>query len=101
MARVTTEDCAEVIPNRFELVVLAAYRAKAISEGDPIKVERDNDRNPVIALREIAERQLSQEALHDHAVARCQRNRPSTEPEFDDAFSLEDRHIKSWIVPME
>ena len=101
MARVTTEDCTDAIPNRFELVVLAAYRAKAISEGDNILVERDNDRNPVVALREIAEKQVDREALLDRAVARCQRNRPSTEPEFDDAFSLEDRHIKSWIVPME
>ena len=101
MARVTTEDCAEAIPNRFELVVLAAYRAKAISEGDNILVERDNDRNPVVALREIAEQQTDRKVLRDRAVARCQRNRPSTEPEFDDAFSLEDRHIKSWIVPME
>ena len=101
MARVTTEDCAEAVPNRFELVVLAAYRAKAISEGDNIRVERDNDRDPVIALREIAERQTDRDGLMEHSVARCQRNRPSTEPEFDDAFSLEDKQIKSWIVPME
>ncbi len=101
MARVTTEDCAEFIPNRFELVVLSANRAKAISEGESIKVERDNDRNPVVALREIAEEQTSRDRLWEYAVARAQRNRPSTEPEFDDAFSLEDRHIKSWIQPME
>ncbi len=101
MARVTTEDCEEAVPNRFELVVLAAYRAKAVSEGDNILVERDNDRDTVVALREIAEGQTGRNLLMDRAVARCQRNRPSTEPEFDDAFSLEDRHIKSWIVPME
>jgi len=101
MARVTTEDCAEVIPNRFELVVLAASRAKGISEGDNIRVERDNDRDTVVALREIAAGELDRERLAEMAIARRQRNRPSGEPEFDDAFTLEDRHIKSWIQPTE
>lgn len=55
MARVTVEDCVVRVPNRFELVMLAARRARAISTGEPLKVERDNDKNPVVALREIAE----------------------------------------------
>ncbi len=54
MARVTVEDCVTRVPNRFELVMLASRRARAISAGEPIKVDRDNDKNPVVALREIA-----------------------------------------------
>ena len=55
MARITVEDCVERIPNRFELVMLAAQRARDISAGAPLTVERDNDKNPVVALREIAD----------------------------------------------
>lgn len=54
MARVTVEDCLKIIPNRFELVILASHRAKEIVNGSPLKVERDGDKNPVVALREIA-----------------------------------------------
>ena len=54
MARVTVEDCVIRVPNRFELVMLASRRARAISAGEPLKVDRDNDKNPVVALREIA-----------------------------------------------
>jgi DNA-directed RNA polymerase subunit omega len=55
MARITVEDCVTRVPNRFELVMLAAQRARDVSAGAPLTVERDNDKNPVIALREIAE----------------------------------------------
>ncbi len=55
MARVTVEDCVVKIPNRFDLVLLSAQRARAVSAGAPLTIERDNDKNPVIALREIAE----------------------------------------------
>ena len=55
MARVTVEDCVDKVPNRFELVLLASRRARTISAGSPITIERDNDKNPVVALREIAE----------------------------------------------
>jgi len=55
MARITVEDCVERIPNRFELVMLAAQRARDVSAGAPLTVERDNDKNPVVALREIAD----------------------------------------------
>ena len=59
MARVTVEDCVIKIPNRFELVMLAAQRARSLSAGAPLTLERDNDKNPVIALREIAEGTIS------------------------------------------
>ena len=59
MARVTVEDCVDKVPNRFELVLLAAQRARQIASGAPILVERDNDKNPVIALRELAEEELT------------------------------------------
>ena len=55
MARVTVEDCVDKVPNRFELVMLAAHRAREISAGSPLTVSRDNDKNPVVSLREIAE----------------------------------------------
>lgn len=58
MARITVEDCITVIPNRFELVIIAAHRAKQIASGSAIQVERDNDKNPVISLREIAEHKI-------------------------------------------
>ena len=55
MARVTVEDCVDKVPNRFDLVMLAAHRAREIATGSPLSVDRDNDKNPVVALREIAE----------------------------------------------
>ena len=55
MARVTVEDCVDKVPNRFDLVMLAAHRARAVSAGAPITIERDNDKNPIVALREIEE----------------------------------------------
>ncbi len=63
MARVTVEDCVDKIPNRFELVLLAARRARNIHSGAPLTVERDNDKNPVIALREIADETIDLDAL--------------------------------------
>lgn len=68
MARVTVEDCITVIANRFELVVLAAQRSKDISSGVPITVDRDNDKNPVIALREIAAHKISTDSLKSALV---------------------------------
>jgi DNA-directed RNA polymerase subunit omega len=63
MARVTVEDCVDKIPNRFELVLLAARRARNIHSGAPLTLERDNDKNPVVALREIADETIELEAL--------------------------------------
>ena len=65
MARVTVEDCVDKVPNRFELVMLAAHRAREISAGAPITVGRDNDKNPVVSLREIAEETQQAEDLRE------------------------------------
>lgn len=74
MARVTVEDCVAVLPNRFELVLLAARRAREISSGSVITVSKNNDRNPVIALREIAEQSVSLDALRDNLIRSMQRH---------------------------
>ena len=63
MARVTVEDCVDKIPNRFELVLLASHRARTISAGAQLTVPRDNDKNPVVALREIAEKKFTPDDL--------------------------------------
>lgn len=72
MARVTVEDCAEVVPSRFELVALAAQRAKLIAAGGDIGVERDNDKDAVVSLREIAGRKVDVGALRELLVQNCQ-----------------------------
>lgn len=81
MARVTVEDCVQKVPNRFELVMLAAQRARDISSGMPISVDRDNDKNPVIALREIAEEKLDNEVLRNSLVRGHQKTFEADEPE--------------------
>lgn len=68
MARVTVEDCIEVIPNRYELVLMAAQRARDIAAGASISISRDNDKNPVVALREIADRSIDLNQVRDHIV---------------------------------
>ena len=73
MARVTVEDCIERIPNRFDLVMTAAQRARGIMKGDLPTIERDNDKNPVIALREIAAKTVDNDALNDGIVKKLQR----------------------------
>ena len=73
MARVTVEDCVEKVPNRFSLVLLAAHRARAVSAGAPLLVDRDNDKNPVVALREIADDVVDGEALKENLIASLQR----------------------------
>lgn len=93
MARVTVEDCVEVVPNRFELVMLAARRARELSAGSSMTIERKNDRNPVVALREIAEQTVSIDHLHDSLVRSLQRvsfsdaSDEELENEFMDAIS--------------
>ena len=74
MARVTVEDCIEKVPNRFELVLLAAKRAREISAGASLTVSRDNDKNPVIALREISEETLSLDAIRESIIKGMQKN---------------------------
>ena len=73
MARVTVEDCVEKVPNRFSLVLLAAHRARAISAGGSLLVDRDNDKNPVVALREIAEDVLDAEGVRENLITSLQR----------------------------
>jgi DNA-directed RNA polymerase subunit omega len=68
MARVTVEDCVLKLPNRFELVLVASQRARDIGSGAPLTVERDNDKNPVVALREIADSDISLDAFHEALV---------------------------------
>ena len=81
MARVTVEDCVDKIPNRYELLMVAAQRAKDISAGAPITVARDNDKNPVIALREIADETVSIEELQKSLVMGLQKYVEVEEPE--------------------
>jgi DNA-directed RNA polymerase subunit omega len=84
MARVTVEDCLEKVVNRFELVVLASERAKRINSGAPITVDRDNDKDAVIALREIAASNVDIQTLRDSLVARLQKLNKIDEIESDD-----------------
>jgi len=81
MARVTVEDCIDKLPNRFELVLLAAHRARTISQGSQITVERDNDKNPVVALREIAEETIVPEDLREEYIHSMQKHVEVDEPE--------------------
>ena len=83
MARVTVEDCIDKITNRFELVLLASHRARTISAGAQIAVQRDNDKNPVVALREIAEETLTADQLRESAIESFQRQIEVDEPEED------------------
>jgi DNA-directed RNA polymerase subunit omega len=84
MARVTVEDCVLKIPNRFELVMLAAQRARDITSGATLTVDRDRDRNPVVALREIADETIPNQALRDSIVQGLQKHVEIDEPEDDE-----------------
>jgi DNA-directed RNA polymerase subunit omega len=83
MARVTVEDCIDKVENRFELVLLAGHRARQISQGGAITVDRDNDKNPVVALREIAEETLSPGDLKEDLIHSLQKHVEVDEPEAD------------------
>ena len=87
MARVTVEDCVDKVPNRFELVMLAAHRAREISSGAPVTLDRDNDKNPVVALREIAEETQNAEGLRERLIEANQTQIEVDEPE-EDAMAL-------------
>lgn len=88
MARVTVEDCVLRIPNRFELVALAAQRARAISSGGPLTVDRDNDKNPVVALREIADGTIDLDQLRQGLVSGLQKHVEVDEPVEDNMAML-------------
>lgn len=81
MARVTVEDCVVRVPNRFELVLLAGQRAREITSGAPLTVDRDDDKNPVVALREIAESTVELDHLQDSLVRGMQKHVEMDEPE--------------------
>ncbi|WP_029003189.1 DNA-directed RNA polymerase subunit omega [Azorhizobium doebereinerae] len=81
MARVTVEDCIDKVDNRFELVLLAGHRARMISSGSPITIDRDNDKNPVVALREIADETVSPEDLKEDLIHSLQKYTEVDEPE--------------------
>ena len=83
MARVTVEDCVVRVPNRFELVMLAAQRARDIQAGSPLSIERDNDKNPVVALREIADDTIERDQLMESLVVGQQKHVEMDEPEED------------------
>ena len=88
MARVTVEDCVEKVPNRFELVMLAAQRSRDISAGSEITLDRDNDKNPVVALREIAEETVDREKLSDSLVRSLQKVPEIDEPEEEEPMEM-------------
>ena len=83
MARVTVEDCVDKVPNRFELVMLAAHRAREIAAGAELTVERDNDKNPVVSLREIADETQRADDLRERLIENNQNQIEVDEPEED------------------
>ena len=87
MARVTVEDCVDKVPNRFELVMLASHRAREISSGSPLTVDRDNDKNPVVSLREIADETQSADTLRERLIESNQTQIEVDEPE-DDSMAI-------------
>ena len=88
MARVTVEDCVDKVTNRFDLVLLAAQRAREISGGAELTIDRDRDKNPVVALREIAEQTIKPDDLKESLVTSMQRVLPDDDDEIDDIGSL-------------
>jgi DNA-directed RNA polymerase subunit omega len=88
MARVTVEDCIDKVDNRFELVLLASHRARLISQGAAITIDRDNDKNPVVALREIADETLSPGDLKEDLIHSLQKHVEVDEPEPDPASMI-------------
>ena len=90
MARVTVEDCVKKIPNRFDLVIAAAQRSREISNGIAIEVDRDNDKNPVVSLREIASEVVDAESLQERFIRSMQKNLNKEENNIDEEASLEE-----------
>lgn len=96
MARVTVEDCVQKVPNRFDLVLMAASRARQISAGEAPTVPEDNDKNPVIALREVAEETIVADELREAVIRSMQRHVEVDEPEEDDLSSkLLSQHMRA------
>lgn len=98
MARVTVEDCIERVPNRFELVLLASHRARTISQGAPLTVDRDNDKNPVVALREIAESTVDKDDLKEDLIHSMQKHVEVDEPEPEAAPLMSPEALGAQVV---
>lgn len=100
MARVTVEDCVTKVPNRFELVLMSAQRARQIASGAPMMVDRDNDKNPVVALREIADEKLDLTVMKENLVKSHQKVVEETQetPE-DDIIDVIEGEQKMWVAP--
>jgi len=88
MARVTVEDCVVRVPNRFELVLLASQRARDVAAGAPISIDRDNDKNPVVALREIADETVSLDHLQNAVITGMQKHVEIDEPEDESELEI-------------
>jgi len=97
MARVTVEDCVVQIPNRFELVMLAAHRARALASGAELHVERDRDKNPVVALREIADQRLDLGGLEESLIKGLQKRIEPEQPE-EEVVELMAGEQQDWIT---
>jgi DNA-directed RNA polymerase subunit omega len=97
MARVTVEDCVTQVPNRFELVLLAGHRAREIGSGALLQVERDRDKNPVVALREVAEQKLNLDTLQESIIKGMQRRIEPDQPE-EEVVELMAGEQQSWIM---
>jgi len=96
MARVTVEDCIVQVPNRFELVMLSAHRARALASGAELKLERDRDKNPVVALREIAEQKLELGVLEESLIKGLQKRIEPDQPE-EEVVELMAGEQQNWI----
>lgn len=100
MARVTVEDCVVQIPNRFELVMLAAHRARALASGAELAIERDRDKNPVVALREIAELRLDLPTVEDSLIKTFQKRVEPEQPEEETLDTMAGEQ-QNWAGAME
>lgn len=100
MARVTVEDCVDKVSNRFELVLLAAHRARNIASGEQITVDRDNDKNPVVALREVAEETISPDDLKEDLIHSIQKYVEVDEPE-QEAAPMLSQHARRPVLGQE
>jgi DNA-directed RNA polymerase subunit omega len=97
MARVTVEDCVQKVPNRFELVLLAAQRARNISRGEELTIDRDNDKNPVVALREIGDGKLTPGDLREDVIHALQKHVEIDEPETEAAPPMVSPELQTQI----
>jgi len=96
MARVTVEDCVTQIPNRFELVMLSAHRARALASGAEMTIDRDRDKNPVVALREIADQNLDLDSLRESLVKGLQKRIEPDQPE-EEVVELMNAEQQNWL----